>query len=637
MVIRFQLDIGQGFFDVAPPINSKGLRPKVAFFDGVVQASLHETMLEWVGNEAVILQQYRADGNNGGVGIYEGPGVRVFACDAPGVMFVDGYLDLQGKDTRWECDMVSCQFKVKNKQWLEEKAGGIDFAYLFDLPVGTPGKIVMTTDVKLTPYTVTAVTRNDRAGQKMLILTTSFLTIRELYDVSCKVIQLTSEIIGWTGTTGATLGATLLSLLSMFVQIGAYAVYIGLLLFSLITMIINIVKEVLQLKKYKMCMLDRVLMQRVAEYFGMNLSSTILQQSNWKNSTYMPPKNVIPDAVNPLNVFRRYYDESQNFPNSTEYRPYPEMNVSEYIRELCEFYRAGISIIGNTLYFEKIRHFNQVSVFTIPNTGPVGYTFNLPHPSRTNASEIPSNIFLSFAWENTGDANNLHRYKGTSVSITVSPITTNNVQRVGHTFGKVIRWPVARACRKYHLSEVEEVLNALINLLFTVVNTVINLINALISVVNAIIAIFGGNANTVPTIPTLPLNIFNNRIGWMELSDDTTSAPKRFLGEQVGADWVVSLDNDVYMTADAIGEEFHFSDLATRGAQANIYDKNTFGFCCEDFANIVNTNCVTTPNGLIGKFRGEFNWNIETEEAQEVEYEEYVNFTNNLKETKKVD
>jgi hypothetical protein len=637
--LRFQIDFGTGFQDVNNPINSAGLRPRIQFFDGVAQGSIDETTLEWGPEEAARFYDYRAGGLNGTTpGIYEGPGLRCWACDAPGIMFIDGYVYLSHKETRWECDMVAAPFRqAGKKQWLEEKAGAIDFAFLASLPAGSPGRIVPLTDYLLTPYTVSPVGRNDITAQSMITAATTASIAIQLYDTIMRLTNVVNKIYAWVATTTASLGITIANLLDELIEAGLLAAYIVLLLYTLVTLVIKYIQLVLQFKKYKLCMREEVVMTRICQYFGLNFSSTILQQGAYRNSTYMPAKNIIPDPINPLTVFRRPYDESVNFPNNPSVKGHPDMNVQEYIKDLCEFFNAGVSIIGNTLYFEELHHFNQVSAFTIENTAQVGYTRNLPHPSRTNADELPSRYSFSFAYRGTGDLHNEHRYEGTGVVVTVSPISTTNIKRVSHTNGVIIQAPVARACRKYYLNEVENALNDVINALFNFVNIFIQIFNTIINIINAVISVFGGNPAAIPAIPTLPTNILNNRLGWMELSDDSFSTPKRFIGENINGDWHVAASNDVYMIADQVFERFHSLNLATRGAQANIYDKNRFKFCCEDFVAITNQNCITTPNGLIGKFRGSFTWNIADDLAEDVEYEEKVIFTNNLKETKIID
>lgn len=634
MELLFEIDWGQGFVQVPPPRNWKGFQVKVIFTEGKPNATVQGLDFEWVGENAQKLNAYKAAGLTGGRGIYEPPGLRVSACKSQTYRFFDGFIDLGNEATKFSCDMVVAPSKETGRiDWLNDIAAAISFDFLATLPVGAAGRIVPGTDFKMTPYCITEIPDYTRSAMLSVSL---FVTLKELYDTVFKIGSLINQLTGDTATAVATLGAGAPSVIATIAIIILYVAYLVAIAIAIVTMVKDLVKYIFQTKKYKLCMREQDIFARIAQYFGMGFVSTsVYGQAKYANATYMPEKSVIPSLTNPLNFFQRHYDESVGFPNNPDHTGYPNENCRDWISKMCQKYRAGIAIQGNTLYFEKERYWNLQSSFTIPNTSEPGYTANLPDPYGTNLSELPSNYLFAFATE-IGDLTTTHRYRGTSASCTISQINVGNIRRVSHQNGVSVLPNIALAKRKDYLSGPENLLNIVINGVFGFVNTITSLINGLINVVNAAISLFGGNTVTIPTIPPLPTNILNNRLGWMELSNDTFGIPKTFIGVQSGTDWLISPSSEADMSARSLFDDFHSEILATRGNQQHKYRENTFRFCCEDYIKILNKNVVTTPRGLPGKLK-EFTWNPHDEMAVDVEYREYSPFTNNLQETIRYD
>ncbi|MEK6821511.1 MAG: hypothetical protein AABY11_03890, partial [archaeon] len=230
------------------------------------------------------------------------------------------------------------------------------------------------------------------------------------------------------------------------------------------------------------------------------------------------------------------------------------------------------------------------------------------------------------------ELNTLHKYRGTTVSCTLVPTVV--VNKYNWLLKKATRvdLPCARANGKKYLTRIENLLNNILNIVAAFVNFVVNTINALINAVNFAISLFGGNPATLGTLPTMPTNIIlNARMDWLELSNDSFSVPKLFIGKQVGSDWRVHPNNHLNMTAIALFNNFHGKNLATRGNQSLVFRDKRFGVCCADYIKIRDNNIFTTPDGLKGKFR-KMKWDLFNEEATDVEYEIFTNFTNNLTE-----
>lgn len=631
MDLRFEMDLGAGFFQCPPPINWKSIQLRVLFVDDKPAASIETTEFQWVGENAERLNQYRAAGLTGGYGLYEGVGLRIYACTSQQLKVFDGFINLADRSTKWECDKVTASCRETGRiDWLNDRATAIDFAYLASLPSGSQGRIIPINDFKLLPYTISEIPNYTQAA---LLALQTFVVVKEALDAVCRIGQAISDLQGAVATATATVGAAVGLVISALAMTILYIGYLAGIIIALVNLVQSIIENVIQLKKYKLCMLARTHFIRACEYFGLTFSSTILNDVNspYYNDTWLPEKTVIPDPLNPLAIFKRGFDESQNFPNNPDVYGYYDGNFSQFIVEYCNRYKAGIVIIGNTLHFEHVLHWNVGSVFQIPNQGLPGFTQNYPDPFLTNASELSSNYAVMWSLDQS-DLQTLHRDGGRVCTVNISPITVRNPRNVAHGNGVTVQFSCARAKRKEYLSKVENLVNAIINALFGFVNNVTALINGLINIINWVIGLFGGNTTAIPTIPPLPTNILNNRIGWMEVSNDSFAVPKSFIGIQVGADWHISTTDEQLNSALELMNRFHGKMLATRGNQQLIFEDKAFKFCCADFAAVLNKNVATAPDGQPAKLK-ELLWDLHSEQATGVEYRVFTNFTNNLQET----
>lgn len=626
---NFEIDFGSGFQSVPPPRNWKGIIISILFIDNQPNAQLSGLDLEWVGETARRINQYRDQGLVGGKGIYEGLGLRITPC--PGETLFDGYIDLASESTRWECDTVTAPCVEKGRtDWINDVARGVSFAVLATLPANTPGRIIPATDYKKIPYCVSHIP--DWTTVAMLAVSNVVL-VRELRDMLKEIPSRIQDLQAKATTAVATLGAAIALIIAEIIKTVLYILYLAAIILALITMVKEIITNIFQLKKYKLGMREEDCFKRICQYFGLGFSSTIYASgSPFQHATHVPAKNIIPSTLSPLTIFQRPYDEGVGFPNNPNVYGHPDENCGDFIARMCQKYNAGVSIINNTLHFEEVHYWNTSAAFQIPNTGEPGNTFNLPHPSRTNASELASDYYIAFATDAT-ELNTIHRYKGTSCEVKVKPITVGNIQRLSQQRGVQVLLPEALAKRKNYLSKVEKFLNKIINALFGFCNGVTGLINGLLNVISQVISVFGGNTTGGPVIGTLPTNILNTRLGWMEITNDTFAVPKTFIGIAAGSDWKISSTSEAIMSGSGLMQYFHGKNLGTRGNQQLIYDKNQITFCCSHYSLLRNRNVVLTPNNLPGRFRGELKWDLHNEILRDIEYSEYRNFTNNLQET----
>lgn len=627
---RFEINFGTGFVQVPPPKNWMGLVISILFIDDQPNASLQGLNLQWVGDNAVRLNQIRQQSISGTRSIYNGVPLRITVCGETPIF--DGYIDIAADNTQWECDSVTAPVVEKGRaDWLNDVARGESFATLARLPVGTLGRINPATDYKKIPYTV-----NDADSEAIALasLTVSnVVLLREFYDLIRAIPELVAELTATVTTAVATGSLTVAMVALAITKVILHVSYLALMIIAIVSMVKAMLTNLWQSKKYKLGMREQTCWQRICQRFGLGFSSTIYAaNSPYKDATHIPSKSIMPSTLNPLTIFRRPQDESVNFPNNPDVYGHPDdLTCADYIERMCQKYNGGISIINNVLHFEEVHYWNTTSTFIIPNTDQVGNTFNLPQPNGTNASECAANYLVKFATD-VSDKLTTNRYKGTSCEIQVRPANVPNVQVLSQQSGIQILLPEALAKRKEYLSKVENLLNSVINTLFNFCNTVTSLINGLLNVLNGVISVFGGNSTAIPNIPALPTNILNNRLGWMELSSDSFNVPKTFIGIPSGSDWLISLQSEANMSAYGLMQNFHGKNLATRGNQQLIYSDRQFKFCCEDYQVLKNRNVATSPNNRPAKFRGQLQWDIHNNVLRNVEWGEFTNWDNSLTE-----
>lgn len=629
--VRFEINYGFGFAPVAPPKNWQAMQIELIWTNGQPSAVLQSINFEWVGDNAQALKKYRDGGLTGATpGIYEAPGLKIYACTATPILIFSGGIDLANPATLWECDKVTSPIKKAGGiETFEDRAKGFSFKFLAQLSSTAPGYINPATDYKLTPYVISEI---PNYTQTMIMQITTFLTIKELYEMITKSGQLINQVGGDLITATASLGISAATLIADIANVVLYIIYLGLIIFALVKMIQAIIDNIIQRKKYKLCMREQDAWARGCAYLGYTFQSPIYGSTSiFKDATVMPKKIVMPDLANPLTVFTRPEDEGQGFPTDPNVYGHPDDTFGQFVEDMKQKYNAEVHIIGNVVHFREKHDFNNVTGFTLPNIGEKGFTYNYPDPSGTNASELAANYLLEFAIDES-ELNTIHKYRGTTCMVTLTPNYVSNQQNILLKGLEQISMRYSLAKRKEYLTPVENLLNDILNLVANIYNFYTGAVNNIISVINNAISFFGGSSTTIPTIPPMPTNLLGGRIGWMLLSNDSFSKPKTFIGYQVGTDWELFPFTETYMSADYLMQSFHGKNLATRGNQAITFKKKTFPFCCSDFNSVQGYNVLTTADGKKGKF-DKLKWDfVKQERAIDVDYRVYSNFTNNLKE-----
>jgi len=637
MDYQFSIDFGSGYVVVAQPLNHSAIKIDVDFTSGSPSASVSSISFEWVGDTAEKINTYVQQGLSGGRGIYEGLGLRIDACNQS--IGFDLVLDLAHSETRIECDRVSCPIIEAGRiDWMNDIAGSFTFWYLATPITDGGAGIINSSDYKATPYVITEL---PQYTQVISLSISIFLITIE----TAKQIKVLTSLLTRVVNEMANLPPQIGEIIWLVIEVIAEITYIYLLINTLIKLVNELVSNIIQRKKYKLCMRIDDLFRKGCQYLNLNFSSSIFSPSSiYYDATWMPNKIVQPN----LNYqafslsFDRPEDELSGIGNPYGYY---DGTFKDFIEDMKTLFNADIRIDNGTMYFEEKHFWNNYNPYIVDNTDEIGYTYNANDPHGTNATECPSVYNLQFQLDDS-EMNTIHRYQGTTASVQVLPNVIGNKKHLTSQTGVVITFPCALGKRKEYLNGVEKYLQTnlgLINFFMAVVPPAVDLLafstaTSLAGIVGtAIFAGLGGFDSS--KVDPIPQDTFSQRIGWLELSNDSFSIPKIFVGTQVGNDWEVHPNSYERMSAQGLLYWFHGKNLATRGNQYLTYFDKVFKFCCADFVQVLQSNVMMVPTTSGGHVFGKFTrivWDLESEMAT-ADYRINQLFTTNLTERLIVD
>lgn len=640
MEAQFKINFGSGLETVVPPENQAAIVIDVIFTNDEARATLASINFEWKGDTAQRIFDYVERGASGGKGVAFGLPLELTICD--GLVF-NLFLNLAHPSSKFSCDEVICPIMEEGgTDWFSRETRGKGFWFL--TTIGQLGP----SDYKKTPYALSTIpnyTQVISLSFQQLVLAWKLRDIvRGFTDKTTEVTaDVTESAIPIVGTPHVTV--TVAHVINIVLQIAEVVVT----LFAIAFYFKELKSNIIQKKKYKLCMREQDLFKKIASHLGLGFISPIYAPgSPFEDATYMPDKIVMPKVAQNILVtannalFDRPEDEISN-PKSFGY---PDISMAEYIQKMETKYSASLKVIGSVMHFQEKTSFNVNGTYIVPNTGEVGNTFNLPRPYGTNLSRLAPYTRISFRTDAT-ELNTIHRYRGTSTSVQItSPFPIDKTHGWGDS--ALIDLGSALAKRKYYLTEPEAFFNALSNLMHAIASIVIAPLNILIAAINIVIGVINAiiflwnllpgvpNINKINKIPPIQnpftLNPLFNRVGWMETTADAFAEPKSFIGMDVGGDWYLHPQTEDTMSAKKLMADFHGKSLATRGNQWKTFDNNKTPFCCKDVDEILRKNIFQTPENKSGKFTS-IKFSIAEEFTPQLDYEINEDYLTGLKET----
>lgn len=598
------------------PINNDDVALEINFQPGNNDVSLSTFSFEWAEKEAKILTHYLKDGVSGGRGITMGlPHRREIVENGKILNVLDGYIDLAS--AQWDRDLVTADTKERaGLEWVTEVADGIDFQTLYQTGFLTDN------DKVFVPYVISSV-----PNYKDIMITTLTLVSIGVY------IQQSIVTLRASGAEAGTYIDSIGGIITLIAQI----IYAILLVISIVKLILDLIALVISRVKYVASMSVNRQIEAACNYLGLKYSSAILQDTTFKRL------HIIPEAFAPPVTQANDKIKGYLFGNKIEQTGYYTGTFGDLLRRITGMF--NLRIVSSAKGLELLPMLKPLTSanFTIPE-------YYIPQ-FTTNASNLVSNLQLRFETDMV-DLNTIDNYKGTIMQAQLThPLISKRERKLQLLKGfNQVSFGFSRAIRKEKLTQPEEALDTLLDVIGAVVGALIKAANAVVGLVNRIIQelrnikrILGRigidiklDFDPIGTIEDPNLGeLIDNRIGMMLLDQDQIGNAKIVLLD-VNADMKktkIAVDNNAQLNALNLYNIFHKSKSFAPGkesAQRYIYNVPKVEMNLNDVLTVMDEGNVRFKNKIMEVVS--CSWNSGTRLADFV-INERKNYTTNLVET----
>lgn len=545
------------------------------FENGNPQANISSTEFEFVNEFAESISEWVSGGLSGGFGIFQGVPLNIqITGQSPSYNAFDGFLDMTDDFEIVNPTTIKGKIKKDNGlQNLDDLASGLTWEYLFQ------EGILTTDDMEWCPYVI----------EKEFDVTTFLLLILAIYTTTTILIDLVKE-----------LAQSLASGISSPVLFALDVIYAGLLVVSLVSMLQDFVRMIIQPIKFTRAMRLKRLLDIGSSHLGFTYNSTISEIEQNK-ILLIPSKDSVDEQTNAtkqrLGIL--IFQEGTGFPNARDYG----YTFGEILALVNKTFNAKIGIKNGVIQQHSLNSswWIQQSTFQIPDI--------LMESKKYNSNELVSNILLTFT-PDSQDKNVIENYKGTSYEIITTPITTPNIKRVLMNGLNEIEIPYALGIRKNKTNFIEDTLDFLVDVGTDLVNSIQNLTGT------------GGN---IPSIPS--------RIGVVKFETDFLNVPKMLY---VNDDNKLPSNYHDLWSAKVLWNKYHIekSFVGNNFLNANqweIYEGVRIPFGFSDFLTLIDNSYFFDQLGNTSQVL-KISWNVSNDYAV-VDFKTRKLYTKNLKET----
>ena len=704
--MQTQYNIYLGGNLVPSPDNIEALMLELSFENGSPEEVLNATKLIWKGANAVIVNNWYNQGLTGGYGIFEGIPLLITVCDSNDVAF-NGICDLTGQ-TKWNCDIVQVDIRDTRTDMVKQLFDSVTFTTL--ATCGTLLGGVSGTSVG--PYTASVagvrtaglwINAQPEAmgGDYAEIIYQNndipdyaqfFMMVISIYEMVQQLVHITKLMISFVAGLilqfGTIVGA--LAIIADVLLLIGYILEIVAMIFVLIDLFEMALDYLVSPFQTKLAMRAITLLERACAYFGIQFSSTILENYPFNELCIMPSKrawninqnitrSVVMGTVTSYNSNQRMnYDEVYNFQHGGYADGYYDGTVNQLLHSLEDMFNAKAKVILNSsgqpvLYFERWDYFYDLANYQLPN---VSQQAPFAQDYTTNAADIAANYMVRWATDNS-DMNTYNDNDGSSCYYQVAPKVISNPLNVTLKNLKEIDFEFSHATKKDQLTAVESIFNDVWNDFISIPNAISSAINSGTHAINQILNIFG--LPDIPSIPPIPGNPLGGQFGdctpgqkccndnVMLLYNNITDTPKAFI---LGAR-VINMSNPIpgynpvtgyaiaannkgmcdmsqpNLSARALMRDFHYSSLVASVYPANApwsgnntspggdyynqwrkYTDIDIPLCCSDYELIYNNNIIKDYNNNFGRVDS-LKWNVYQGSAT-IDYRTNIPYTYNL-------
>lgn len=603
---------------INPPKNWKELQIELNFDKDNPNSQVSVNDWNFVRENADTVNGFIDGGLTGGNGIFEGVHFRIevernSVVEKP----FDGYIDLTD-DASLSPDSATSKAKERQKiDWLNDIADSFTFEYLFR----ETGEITKE-DFIFQPYVINSVPDYKEAA----ICTISVFLIQEQLKIA---IENLSELLIEAGNPFEA---------SALIRCFLYVLYLTSLLASIVILIQQLVKLIIQPVKYHAGMYWKTQLERGAAHLGLTFKSSIFDADPYERAVIIPEK-----------YYNAKNDDSQLFgfltPNRNEQEGFYKGTFGDLLRATKAAFNAKIIINSDKeLILERVDYNPSNAQYQLP---PIYQPFH-----KTNASEFKSNYYIKFQTD-ISDKNTIQEYAGTGYQVITQPVSYTNKDLVLMKGLVQVEIPFALAKVKTELTVPEEIVKVFLDIFGTLVNAMVVGVNAIISVYNSIARTLNKILRALRTIgitvrfelkTITPLKKVNpgasieNRIGMMKLETDIITVAKVYIlsaGSESKKN-KIDTNNASYLSAEYLYQNFHYTnsfvptDDRPNANQVLIKEFNKVPFTFNDYLLVKNNNRILTSSGQSAEV-STLKWNIYNEQANMVVRISSL-YTNNLQE-----
>ena len=572
MSLSFELD-GQ---PAGTPVNAPELSLSANWEagEGQEESEISLTSIEFAMEDAKLLNQKVADGLNGGPGIFEGVPYKIKLNSKT---IFNGMVDLTNDASFVDCEKVIAEIiKEDGVDWLSEVADGISFGSMAN------NNQIVSSDYVDVPYVLNFRPEAFVVGP---LLITSFLLTKELIEGIRSISYKTADVVSATTPISPLIPINVGLLISASIKLIAQIVYTVAVVLALISVVRNLIEQYFPaVRRYRGMTFKRMFEVGLAS-LGLTFQSSIFNSLPFSNATFLPIKSKrggiggSANGVGHPNISSSIY------------------NFGDFIRQMIQTFNADYKIVNGVFIFERRDYWKGSSSYILPDV-ETNQTKRLSELTY-NTSEFVKNYFIAFQTD-IQDQNTLENFNGNNYQIISEPITIVNKKNILGKGLTSIRPPFARGFRKTGLTKYEKLMK---------------------DVAKACDSFTGSSLAVKIT----------NRVGMMELSDDTTTVDK-FLFLSNG-----QMDVN-QITAQTLWDNFHFiesfAEIVDPVTNLTIHNQSIIKiaekvpFCDADWTSLLLNREFTTPSGQNGLILS-IDWDFQNQVAN-IRYKISQLYTKNI-------
>jgi len=521
-------------------------------FKDTIQGNIETDTFTFVNRAFEIIEQYKTDGLNGGVGLFEGLKFEQLIQEGPEQRKVfEGFLDFKTYENLLPSEpKILCKIKKEDGiNSLSERLQGLTFAYLRSINAITQADYDYVNSV---------------VEKKFNVIETLFLAFA-IYSFTQQIItsirntaQSISIIAGIlsAGVSGS-IGALIYATASILFD----AAYIALSVIAINNLVDEILSSILSPVKRQYCINYHLALTKIFKQLGYEFNTNI---EDLKQEYYLPSKSEDRENI--------------GIPFDSDYGFF----ASEFVELALNKFNAELFI--DTLGVVQMRtqsdqYFQNESTYILPDVLDTPFSYNLDELKESRLISFDTDISEDYTIDN---------YQGTSYVVTTKPITQNNIKNNLITGFVENRFNVCLGTAKTEYNSVE---NGLISLLESV---------------DKLFQFWGAKSSSV--------DVIKNRLRTLKTSTFFFNKPKiiRIKNNKVATDNREKVSAKYYYDNYINYNSFIANDFKK---QHKVFSSVIVPFSYDNYKEVIQNSYFTTNNGQTGKITS-LNWALGADTAE---------------------